>query len=247
MEASRLLRTTFQYGLISFSISSFFCILLPYFFQNYFNEDTWTIAKEIVHILSMTLLIAIANYWYSAEMGFIQLDLQGFLKMLSFTLALGTILVFLIITVKSNQALKKNLQNALQMNQQLERSSAESVVKSKSIDTLTLPSEVEKQQLSLDSSKLIYLTSTGNYLDCIYLDSSDQLQTHRLRNRMKVMEEILQKHQNFFRCHRAFIVNTTYIQSVEGNAKGYQLSLRHVASTIPVARSKSPHLQAILT
>ncbi len=58
-----------------------------------------------------------------------------------------------------------------------------------------------------------------------------------VRSTLKRAEEILITHPNFFKCHRAFIVNLDKVVHVEGNAQGYKIKLDGYDELIPVSRN----------
>ncbi|WP_317166355.1 LytTR family DNA-binding domain-containing protein [Spirosoma agri] len=46
-----------------------------------------------------------------------------------------------------------------------------------------------------------------------------------MRSTLKGIESALGQHPQFFRCHRAFVVNLSTVVHADGNARGYQLPL----------------------
>jgi DNA-binding LytR/AlgR family response regulator len=60
------------------------------------------------------------------------------------------------------------------------------------------------------------------------------------------VEEALAPYPQFFRCHRAYIVNLAAVEHVSGNAQGYKLHLKDVAELIPVSRNLNSVLSSKL-
>ncbi len=247
LEHTILVKTTAIYGLISFLIIIITNKIPVHFFPKLFNEDSWTVWKEFTQLIFITLMIAIGNYLYTVYAGFMPFNGSAFTRMLIWTLSIASIIVGGTLVIRSNLALRRHLRDAQIMNQHILDQVGKMELPKHQEKMVLLESEIEKQNLSIPSSNIVYLTSVGNYIDCFYLDSNDVLSSGRIRNRMKTMEQKLEKYPEFFRCHRAFIVNKSLIRSVDGNAKGYSLWLKHIDKPIPVARSKSQALQAILS
>jgi len=246
MESHRLARASFTFGFISFICTAAVFILPRLLLPKYFNEDNWMVYKETTSIVIILLLVSVANYVYAAKAGFITFSTIDFLSMLIWTLAIGVIIVFTLVSIKTNQALKKHLDQAQKMNHTIKDRKILSTSEDQN-PSILLSSEIEKQSIKVNPFHLLYITSVGNYLECHYLDEAGQPQSGKIRNRMKSMEEFLMDYPIFFRCHRAFIINKNFIESVEGNTKGYVLSLKHLDIAIPVARSKSAKLKTILS
>lgn len=93
----------------------------------------------------------------------------------------------------------------------------------------------ESKFIKIMLSDIIYMEAQGNYLH-IVTDAG----TSQTLSTLKAMEEILH-HSNFFRIHRAFIVNTDRIQSLNGNI--VQLSNGKI---IPIASNKKELLYSLL-
>ena len=82
---------------------------------------------------------------------------------------------------------------------------------------------------------ILYIEAQGNYLNIV-----TQTNAHQTLSTLKSMEEILHN-TSCFRIHRAFIVNTDSIQSLNGNI--VQLSN---GKTIPIASNKKDLLYTLL-
>lgn len=244
LPSSEIFKNTLIYGLITFLICCFFRLVIPFLFPNYFDEDKWNVGRQILHITTVIVFIVISNYTYSLTQGFTNLSFSGFIWMLGPTISIGGIIVVALVLFEANRSLKKNLLAAQNMSAKIDLSktkvNVEPILKK---EVIHLPSEVESQNLDIEIKKLIYLTSVANYIECFYLNESGKIVSSKIRNRMKIVESIFDQESDFFRCHRAFIVNMNYVQSIDGNAKGYTLVLKNTDVLIPVARSKSSELR----
>ena len=71
----------------------------------------------------------------------------------------------------------------------------------------------------------------------------DKVNQQLIRGRIKQMEIDLKPYKEFFRCHRAFIINLKYIASTTGNSQGLKLKLSPTDQPIPVSRGNVKKLK----
>lgn len=72
--------------------------------------------------------------------------------------------------------------------------------------------ETNKRRFSVNSSDVLYLESTDNYVTIFYEDK-DRIKKYMLRNTMKRLEKELEQTQ-IRRCHRSFMVNFENVKMV---------------------------------
>ncbi len=108
-------------------------------------------------------------------------------------------------------------------------------------EQVVFTSENGKEQFLLPPAAIRYITAADNYVR-IYFIKDDQPTSHLLRNTLRKAEEGIIILPQFFRCHRAFIVNLKTVQHVSGNAQGYKLHLQEVEELIPVSRNLNAQL-----
>lgn len=233
-----------NYGLISAACIYGLGRLFPRLFPTYFQEDTWTVGKEIASNLIYILFIAIGNYAYNVVKAYTQFTWGGFLFMLLATVTVATVVVFIVVLIQSNRALRHNLRAARSMTDHLPAHRPHAVAAD--LPPVTLPAEVDSQQIAVAPDRMIVLASDANYVVCTYYEAGGAAREHRFRSTLKAVEELLAPYPFLFRCHRAFIVNLECIESVDGNAKGYSLEMKDYALPVPVARSKGKALNQAL-
>jgi DNA-binding LytR/AlgR family response regulator len=71
----------------------------------------------------------------------------------------------------------------------------------------------------------------------VFLLDEEKPKSVLLRSTLKKMEEQLTGHEDFFRCHRMYIVNLAQVTEVSGNAQGLRLHLAGLKEPVPVSRS----------
>lgn len=224
---------TLGYGLITFLaiiIVQFWFVML---FPNFYNEDHWTIGKDILHTLLIVVLVAAGNIFFTASLGFMPLSWPSFLLFLGFTIAVGifpvTIQAFIRMSVVQRRNLKKSIEMTDELHHRppLQHSSPE----------ITLTDEDGRSALMVNPEDILALESADNYVEVYYL-SEGKLKSALVRNALKNYEDQLSENADFFRCHRSFIINLRNVQKVEGNARGYHLLLHEDMKAVPVARRR---------
>ena len=122
----------------------------------------------------------------------------------------------------------------------------ESAVTTKSAEQKTIDKEVEttesilltgdtKESLEISPFQILFLEASGNYVNVCF--QKDKQTRKMLRTTLKNIEEKLNSYPFLAKCHRTYIVNIRFIQSIERNNQGYFLQLTNCAQEIPVSRT----------
>ena len=224
----------FSYALITFIIASFYNIALPLFFQRFFDIDSWNIWKTIVFSLVKVTIIGIANAVYAVYFDsptnniFFPVFL---LKVIYYTLIIASIPVLILIFWLEKRFYKKHYQVALVADQKLHSLNMEN----------TRNEFFEHNDFKIDLSSLYYIKSDGNYCT-FYFEKDNAICKTFIRITLKEIEDKIESHNNFIRCHKSYIVNYQKVGKVEGNARRYNLYIDKVNVAIPVSRSLSKSL-----
>ncbi|WP_145858883.1 LytTR family DNA-binding domain-containing protein [Pedobacter suwonensis] len=97
--------------------------------------------------------------------------------------------------------------------------------------------QVKQDDFTLDPNDLLFAKADGNYIE-ITTCNNNQLNIELKRISLTQFESQLLFNRNFFRCHRAFLVNMCYIKNVTGKSQGLMLSFDHTADQVPVSRAQ---------
>ncbi len=109
-------------------------------------------------------------------------------------------------------------------------------------NVVVLNSENMKESFEVAPTCLRYMVAADNYVQVHYLNEQGVLSQYLFRSTLKKVELELEDLCNFFRCHRAYIVNLEKVEEVIGNAQGYRLKLKDIPTPIPVSRRFQPKL-----
>lgn len=113
-------------------------------------------------------------------------------------------------------------------------------------NTITITGQGQDATLTLCPSKIIYVESMANYADICYIHDNE-ICHKTLRITLKQIRETLEGVEGIVQCHRAFLVNINFVVAMTSKNPGYELQLFGMDKQIPVSRSNTDALKAILT
>lgn len=108
-----------------------------------------------------------------------------------------------------------------------------------------ISSKLKNESLQFFEDEFLYAMSEGNYV-VFHLWQKGKIKKIAIRNSMSDIDKQLEKIPQYFRCHRAFIVNTLQIKEKRGNSLGYRLELFDCPDHIPVSRQYIKKLDGLL-
>lgn len=237
------LRTYFEigYGVVTFLVLLVDLFLLPLIFKKWFDISKWTVLKQIVLQIWILFSIGIFNFFYSSLFLNFTRVFIAFLVFQFYTLLVGIIPIIVGTFATQNKLLAENLEIANKYNDDLTLKADSS----SDAETLCLLAENSKDKFEIKSSDIIYITSTGNYIQAFY-QKEGELKNILLRNTLKQTEEQLKEIHSMIKCHRAFLVNKNKIVRMKGNSQGLRLILEGTDEEIPVSRNLSKSLMDII-
>ena len=227
------------YGLVSFIVpiisSSFQNLIIP----KTISEEKWKVWHEMIAIIVILLLIAFGNLIYSSLINIMTISLEAYFSAIIYTFLIGIFPVFIHVLTKHNKLLKKNVSEAIGINNQIQKSHENNLIISSEFNNeseqLIFKAENEKDKVEIQSKQLLYIESADNYSNIIYIENGNTKKL-MIRSSLKRLET---QHTNpaIIRCHRTFIVNLKNVKSIEGNAAGYKLSFSDAELSVPVSRN----------
>jgi len=230
------------YGIITTLCLIFNFFLLPKILINLFNEEKWTVGKEILFILWIIFMIGIANSIYSViNLSAFTLASLNYKTLFFFqfvTLAVASLPVVILVLIKNLRLTKKNLQLALAISNNLNHKQR---LSGKKEELVTIESENKKDNFTTNAINIIAISAADNYIEINY-EENNVLKKKLIRSTLKIARDNLKSYTAFYRCHRTWIVNLDHIRNVSGNSQGYKLIMKHEELIIPVSRNLNKEL-----
>lgn len=231
------------YGVVSFLICSFFMIVLPMFFPRSLSTSKWKIYKELIWILAINLTLAFGNYYYSAvifvENYKLEFNLRVFIWVFLVTITIAIIPAITIILYKQIFVYKNIVKEVKKIDAKL-------VMKNNPLhkvkEEIEINSEVLKENLKLNINNLVFISSSGNYVEVYFLEDSE-LRKKVIRSSISRIENQFKEFNNILRCHRSYLINLNKIDRVTGNLQGYQLHFEGIEDAVPVSRSYTKRIK----
>jgi len=192
----------------------------------------WTLPKEllaiyfVLQVMGIVLFLAAFILEETSPGG--RWNLQTFVDSCKYAFLIG-IIPFLFFTVSNYRyLLSAGGPSFIDLNQDHEGATE---------PVIHISSSLKKESLNFRASELLFVSSDGNYVD-FHLYRDARIQKVPIRNSISNIEQQFSSMPNYFRCHRAYIVNLDQVSGRTGNALGYQLTLRQCPEKIPVSRQK---------
>jgi hypothetical protein len=228
-----LLEYSIGMGFLDFLGTFLLLYISPLIFKDYFNEDNWTVGRNIL-LMAIGLLFVGIILWnfgevYKKTYGFDKLTLLEFLSK-AFLIGIIPLTFYVFINEKRERAKReKRVFKIREINKENE------IKVSKEI---RINSDNEKEQITFKTDNLVYITSQGNYAS-FFLKKDDAIKEKILRTTLTKITEKLKDHPNIIRCHKSYIINSNFIHDISGNARGYLLKSNYISEEIPVSRTFS--------
>ncbi|NBB31096.1 LytTR family DNA-binding domain-containing protein [Cellulophaga sp. BC115SP] len=216
------------FGLVSTFMMLFNYFVVPRIFSISFASENWTVGKEMLYVAFNLFSIACGNIAYSAITHLVDVQVGGYIAMLTYTLVLGIFPATMIILINYIYHLKKYALAPTNIVTPTTTQTEEELL-------LSLVAENEKDKIAIPAPHLLYIESSDNYCTVYFLENETLCKTI-LRSSLTRLEGQIPENTNILRCHRSFIVNLSQVEKISGNAQGYRLHLLNQNGQVPVAR-----------
>jgi len=222
------------YGLITFTVLTFFNIVTPLVFKDFFELENWNIWKTILFELGKLLTIGISNglfafYFDNPSNN----DNFPYFQVLVLyrTLIISIIPIILLIFWLERKFYKKYIRIALTAENKLHNAKSELSNDNSNLEYF----ESDSQKILLNT--IYFIKSDGNY-STFYFDKNGSNCKTLIRTTLKEIEEQIGL-KSIVRCHKSYIVNLEKVSRVAGNARGYLFYIDKLNQSIPVSRNFS--------
>ena len=220
------------FGCVTFLVQSFFYTLLPLIFKDFFKEDRFTIRKNIFFLIVLVSCISICNWLYNSQFQNIEnWRLLTFQEIFTYTFSISIFPIFLVTYFSEKKYRKKR--EKVSENIMLNKVSLEHLKINEEIKIL---GENKKDNVVFNVDNLVYATTQGNYVS-FYITTENGLKEKIVRNTLTNINNSLKKYSTFIRCHKSYIINSKFMNTISGNARGYYLESDLLTIQIPISRS----------
>lgn len=238
---SRLILISASYGLITFTCVFVSTVLFPICLPGSFTESRWTTGRQIIFTAGVIFFVGLINYLVSPLLVDSTLNLSNAIWFQGITIAIGLIPVSIFILLRQNRLLQKFSHQADLIEKKLKEKqeadeNAPLTFRKPASNKITLLGDYQNEKVEVYIDDLHMVASASNYIKVFHLQK-DTLVYSIIRSTLKKAEETLLVHPNFFKCHRAYIINLDKVVHVEGNAQGYKLRIQGHDDLIPVSRN----------
>lgn len=223
--------------------SLLFFLIIPWFI----NKEKWTIAKNIFYLSSFLFItgISIFLYDYHIASGYSFGDYENsyfterFAIDVCGTFSIGVFPLYISYLLEKNHYLKKNLNETIYVAE-----TTSQIKRNCSGDECIIMKGETKDSLEISPNEIIYIESSGNYVNIYYNNGAVERKTIRIA--IKKIEKQLSNYVFFVRCHRTFIVNMNYVIKFGRNSLGYRINLDGCENDIPVSRTYLSNVKELL-
>jgi hypothetical protein len=238
---SGILVLSTAYGITTALVMVLLNVLLLPLLPRFFNEDRWTIGRELTWTMLNVLIIGIANTAVTIGAGLASLTWSSVFYFQLYTILVGIFPVTVSVLLKQAILQRRYEKKSEEINEQIRHTHHEPVASPVS-SIITIPSDTAGENLELDLSDLCFVRSSDNYIEVYYLQGG-KITKKLLRGTLRRLESVFEPYPQLYRCHKSYIVNLSKVTHVSGNAQGYKLTLSDIAEPIPVSRQNNQEVK----
>ncbi len=204
-------------------------------------KDNWTLGKEVLHLGSLFFLFGIASFLLR-DVIYTNPDnwsWRYFFEEIKNTFLGGTLISSLLILLNFYRLYAATQKQALLLNIHLPET------KVKELQPISIATQVKADDFDLKIETFLFARAEGNYVE-IFCRTEDGVKKELKRITLTKLESQLSILPQLIRCHRAYLVNTTNIYRIDGNAQGYRVSFAGTTEQALVSRNKMPAFNALM-
>ncbi len=219
-----------------------FFLLINKLFAALIKEENWKVYKSILVISILLLFIGSGSFFIRPLIYFNpdNFSLHYFISETVNTFLVGSLVFAGFTLIDFYRLLKSNRSGALGLDQQITQH------RSPAVTEQIIKIEVEDASFEINTAEFIFAKAEGNYVT-FYFNKNGRIEKQLKRISLKSVEEQLKPLlPDFIRTHRAYVVQTTAIIRMTGNAQGYQLYFDHIDFPVPVSRSLIPAFKMLM-
>ena len=220
------------FGFVTFFTQTILFVFIPLIFKNYFKNEKWTIGKNILFLLLLITSISVSNWLYNSQVQNTEgSSLLTITEIFSYTFSVSIFPIF-IFTFFSERIYSFQREKTSSNIMKFRVSNPIEKLNKK----VVIFGDNKKESVNFNIDNLVYITSQGNYAS-FYIHADDCIEEFILRNTLTKIKANLNTYPNLIRCHKSYVVNSKFMDSISGNARGYFLESKLIDIQIPISRS----------
>ena len=197
------------------------------------NIENWTLGKEFLHLAVILLLIGFVSFLIR-DFIYTNPDNWSFRYLweeIRNTFLVGILLLIIILPLNLHRLIIKHSND-------LKKLSVTQQYINDVNTTVKIVTPIKEENFDLNIQTFLYAKVDSNYLEIFYgYSNNNEKDLKRLT--LKEFSDQLKPYPFIFKTHRSYVVNLHAIESISGNAQGYELYLKNFSTrAIPVSRSK---------
>lgn len=222
-----LITITLGYGLVTTG----YLIIHLLIILSFLHENNWTVWKEIINILVIIAMIGLCNYLFHSIYFSQTFNLITLIKFQFETLAVSFLPISLITLLKQNILLKKYLKEAEEINRRKDCRFSENCDET----LIAISAQNPKNNITCNCNDILFFHAQDNYVIIHFVKDLNHIK-EITRTTLKKIKDDINEYNNFFHCHKSYIVNLDKVINVSGNAQGLKLHFDNINDIIPVSR-----------
>lgn len=239
-----------SYTIITLLVASLNLFALPIIFPKWFNEDSWTKLKEWIWVMWNIFSVGTGFFLFKISFGFYPLSYERIITGILATLAIGILPIALYVILGHAYILRQELESFRELNDKLSKRQDDNQSKTEQVNTpstglITIKAQRGELDYTFFLNNLIYIESTGNYITIGHYENN-AFKTDKIRSSLSAIENLLSSYKEVIQPHRAFLVNSTHIKSIQGNSSGYKITFPKTEMCVPVSRSKIKEIRSLV-
>ena len=203
------------------------------------EDTTWTLGKEIFHLSIILLIIGVTDFLIR-DLIYTNPDnwsFRYFREEIRNTFLIGFLLLLIVLPLNLERLINKHTSSL--------RKLPRNTMSDLDNGLVSIKNAVSNDDFELKIKDFLFAKVESNYTE-VFTSSSNGVNKLLIRITLKELEEQLKLvTHRVFKTHRSYLVNLNAIESISGNAQGYQLSLKNCSIIVPVSRSNIASFNAV--
>ena len=205
------------------------------------KKKKWMVINEAVYLVislvPFTFMVHVLSYWITEDMPF---NFYWYLKLFYHVFSLFLVIASIEFLFYFNKSFIQRIEKLSAHNQVITQK-IDGEINAKKREKISFL--LENETVDINRNKVLLIQSSGNYLEFYLLGDGDKIKKLVKRGRLHQAENDIEGYSEFFKCHRAYIVNLRFVEKIKGNSKNARVIFNINLKEIPVSRTAFKNLR----